>query len=215
MHSPESQAHVSVPSVARRSPWRALIVWSIAVTCVSALVAVPYAVVNSLRLEHETTLVRNAVTGAFTGGRDGWSPLVELHLGSCTLGLARLVAGCTDLPDEARQALRAAKSASVGVYQRHGADLDAMRRKMANASGMIEVAGREWTRLVSVRDGAESVVVLTPAGIEDDAGLLELCVVVLADEQLVVVNVEVDPQPISELIQPHLRELRSELRDEV
>jgi hypothetical protein len=86
---------------------------------------------------------------------------------------------------------------------------------MAAGSGAIRVGGREWTRVVSVRDGEESVVVLTPVTDDDDPSTLELCVVVLADGELVVVAVEVDPQPLSDLVQPHLREMRREVHDAV
>lgn len=207
----------SVPATApRRSPWRAIFVWFACVSVVSMLVAVPYALVNSLRLERETARLRDAVTGAFSDGMaDGWSKRVEVRVGSCTFGLVRWVAQFTDLPVEARQALRAARSASVGVYQWRGADLDALRRRMADGSTAIRVGGRDWTRVVCVRDGDESVVVLTPLTDADEPDTLELCVVVLAEGELVVVNVEVDPLPLSDLIQPHLREIRREVHDAV
>ncbi len=202
------------PAAPRRAPWRALIVWMVGVSVVSLLVAVPYMVVSSLRLERETVRLRDAVAGvAGVNAIDGWSRRIEVRLGGCTFGLARLVARFVDLPDEARHALRAARSASVGVYQWRGADVEATRRMMAGGSGSIHVGGREWTRVVSVRDGDESVVVLTPVTGDADVDTLELCVVVLAEGELVVVSVEVDPQPLSDLVQPHLRELRCEVRD--
>jgi len=210
-----TSGHVS--TAPRRTPWRALIVWMVGVSVVSMLVAVPYMVVSSLRLERDTVRLRDAVTGAFSGGdaTDGWSRRIEVRLGGCTFGLMRLVTRFMDLPDEARHALRAARSASVGVYQWHGADVEATRRMMAGGSGSVHVGGRKWTRVVSVRDGDESVVVLTPATDDAEADTLELCVVVLAEGELVVVSVEVDPQPLSDLVQPHLRELRCEARDAV
>lgn len=216
MTSSISETPAAAPAAVRRSPWRALIVWLVGVSVVSMVVAVPYMVVSSLRLGRDTVRLRDAVVGALSGPvMEGWSPLVEVHLGGCAFGLGRLVASCTELPDEAIQALRAARSASVGVYQWRGADLDAMRRHMAGGSGSIRVGRREWTRVVSVRDGDESVVVLTPVTDDDDPDTLELCVVVLAEDELVVVSVEVDPQPLSDLVQPHLRELRHEVSDAV
>lgn len=205
-----------VPTAPRRTPWRALIVWIVGVSVVSMLVAVPYMVVSSLRLERETIRLRDAVAGvAGVNAIDGWSRRIEVRLGGCTFGLARLVTRFIDLPDEARHALRAARSASVGVYQWRGADVEATRRMMSGGSGSVHVGGREWTRVVSVRDGDESVVVLTPVTDEAGADTLELCVIVLAEGELVVVSVEVDPQPLSDLVQPHLRELRCEVRDPV
>ncbi|MBE2212620.1 MAG: hypothetical protein IAE82_02020 [Opitutaceae bacterium] len=204
------------PTAPRRSPWRAMIVWFVGVSVASMLVAVPYLVVSSLRLERETVRLRDAVVGSLSGhAMEGWSPRIEVRLGTCAFGLARLVTRCADLPDEARQALRAARSASVGVYQWRGADIAAMRRHMAGGQSVVRVGGREWTRVVCVRDGDESVVVLTPVTDDDDPSTLELCVVVLADGELVVVAVEVDPQPLSDLVQPHLRDLRGEVHDAV
>lgn len=200
-----------IPAAAtRRSPWRALIVWFIAVSAVSLFVAVPCMVLNSLRLDRDTVRLRDAVVGSLSGpAMQGWSPQVEVHLGGCVFGLARLVARCADLPDEAAHALRAARSVSVGVYQWRGADIDAMRRHMAGGSGSMRVGGREWTRVVSVRDGDDSVVVLTPVTDDDAVATLEFCVVVLSEGELVVVSGEVDPRPLGDLVRPHLRGLRN------
>lgn len=207
----------SIPATAapRRSPWRALVVWLVAVSAVTAVVAVPYALINALRLEPGTGELRDAVTGAFAGDAAGWSRHVEVRVGSCAFGLARLVARCVDMPEEARHALRAARSASVGVYQWRGADLDAMRRTMADAASSIRADGRSWIRLVNVRTGDESVVVLTPEHADPEADVLELCVVVLAKGELVVVSVEIDPRPLGDLIAPHLRAARCEIEDAV
>ncbi len=200
----------------QRSPLRAFIVWLVAVSFACALVAVPYAVFTSFRLEHDTKLLRDAVAGAFSGGGEpGWSRTVEVRVGGCVLGLARAVAAFADVPEEARHALRAARCASVGVYQWRGADLEDVRRRMTGTGGPIRVEGRDWARVVSVRTGGESVVVLTPADAGADAGALELCVVVLAEGQLVVVSVEVDPEPVAELVRPHLRQMRHEAEDAV
>jgi hypothetical protein len=216
MTSTISETPAASATAPRRAPWRALTVWLLAVGLVSMVVAVPYMVINSLRLGRETVRLRDAVVGSMSGqAMDGWSPQVEVHLGGCAFGLARLAARFTDLPDEAAQALRAARSASVGVYQWRGADIDAMRRHMAGGSGAIRVGGREWTRVVSVREADASVVVLTPVTDDDDPSALELCVVVLAEGELVVVSVEVDPQPLGDLVQPHLREMRREVTDAV
>lgn len=217
MNSTDQAVSSGAVSRPHRSPWRAILVWLVAVSFVGAVVAVPYAVVNSLRLERDAVVLRDAVTGAFAGNTitDGWSRTVEVRVGGCTLGLARLIAQCADLPVEARHALAAARSASVGVYQTRGADLESMRRRMSSHAEALRVGGREWVRLVSVRDGCESVVVLTPAGVNPDAERLELCVIVLADGDLVVVNLEVDPRPLADLVQPHLRNLRDQAQDAV
>lgn len=213
MHAESSNPGISSPARVRRGPWRALLVWSIAVSAVTMVVAVPYAMVNAFRIERDAACIRDAVTGEEVVGTDcGWSRRVEVRVGGCILGLARLIAGCTDLPAEARHALRAARSASVGVYQWRGADLAAMHRQMG-ATVPVRVGGRDWVRVVSVHDGSESVVVLTPACPEGAGDTLELCVVVLADSELVVVSVEVDPQPLVDLVQPHLRDLRREIDD--
>ena len=213
MNVSASPIHAAAP---RRAPWRALTVWLLAVGFVSAVVAVPYAIVQSLTLDRDARELRDAVTGSFaidTG--HGWSRLVEVRAGGCLLGLARLVAGCTDLPVEARQALRAARSASVGVYQNHGGSIAKMRERMSRLAGTVHVAGRDWTRLVSVRQSDASVIVLTPAGVDLEDELLELCVVVLAEGELVVVSAEIDLEPIRELIQPYMRDLRCELNETV
>jgi len=208
----------SIPPVSaagpRRSPWRAILVWMLGVGLVSAFLAIPVTVANSLRLERETRCVRDAVLGVFPG-RDlaGWSPTVEVRVGGCALGIARLVARCVDLPDEARAALSAARAASVGVYQWRGADRSALRDRMAGGSGTIHVDGRDWVRVVSVRDGDESVVVLTPLTEDTSGDILELCVFVLAEGELVVVRVEIDPGPLADLVGPHLHELARERRD--
>jgi len=212
MTTPLSSTSANGARTPRRSPWRALAVWFVAVGAMSLVIAAPVLFVKSLRLERETVHLRDAVIGEFAGrAMDGWSPRVEVRLGGTAFGLARVLTQFADLPDEARQVLRAARSASVGVYQWRGADLAAMRERMSGGSPVIEIGGRSWTRVVSVRDGDESVVVLTPVTDADDLAVLEVCVVVLAEGELVVVSVDVDPAPLSELVQPHLRELSREL----
>lgn len=202
-------------SAPRRTPWRALAVWLVAVSAVSLCVAVPYMVVSAFRLERDASRLRDSVTGAFSAGSEpGWSRIVEVSVGRGTFGLARFVTQFTPVPPEARQALRAARSASVGVYQWRGADLAAMRSRMAGAPTEIRVGGRDWTRVVTVRDGGESVVVLTPSD-ASEGDLVELCVLVLADEHLVVVNARVDPEPLSDLVQPRLRELSRDLHHSI
>lgn len=130
-------------------------------------------------------------------------PQIQFSIGPVILSIGRIAALCIDdIPVEARQAMSAVKSASVGVYHldRGGVEPDTARM-MAAADERLESKG--WTRIVTVANGSELVLIYMPRD-WDESDDLEVCIAVCDGNELVVVSAEAQAKPLMELVQKHL-----------
>jgi hypothetical protein len=127
----------------------------------------------------------------------------EGSVGSFVIGGARLVVRfISEVPPEARQALGALKSASVGVYRLRS---DSAWEERADHFALADAAmkRRGWTRIVGVSDQRQNVAIYFPAEQEEDDDL-RVCVAVRDHSQLVVVQGEADAVALSRLVQSQL-----------
>ncbi len=159
-----------------------------------------------VRLNADAALLRREITGA-SGAR--WRTLVQLNVPQAGFAAAREIVGrIEDLPPEAREALDAVRSASVGVYQCRATEL---QQGLPVAAIDEAMAGRGWTRLAGVVDRDDVVLVyLSPAGATATPG--RICVAVRSGTQLVVVASDFDGPALARLAVGAVERHRDSLR---
>jgi hypothetical protein len=189
---------MNTPASPRSRRWPRLLLWGSAVFLAS-LAVVAIAALDLVTLSRDAAALRQVFVA---NSPATLHPRVQLSAGPATLALARLVVGCIDeVPDEARQALRAVRSASVGVYETD-------RNVFANSrAGLITIADqrmtrRGWTRIVGVRDGSQLVMVYVPVR-SAGSGPQKFCLAVCDQRQLIVVAGAADADAIVALAERH------------
>ncbi len=157
-------------------------------------------VLNLITLSSDAAVLRRSIERA---GELQLGTRVQFSSGPLVLGLVRGVAGLIDdVPAEARQALKAVRTASVGVYRLNAVSSDENRVRMFNEAD-TDLRARGWTRLVEVRSDKSTVIVYSTE--EQPTGeKIRVCVAVCDLEQLVVASATLRPESLVELIGQHL-----------
>lgn len=127
---------------------------------------------------------------------------VQLSLDGPVLSLLRFGLSFADLPADARDALKAVRRVSVGVYSTKDPAPRAALFERADAA----MARRGYTRLVGVVDGADTVLVYAPADAGEDE--IEVCVAVCEPSQIVIASARVDAAPLATLAQRYIAKPR-------
>lgn len=169
--------------------------------CLLPFVAVGLAAYSILTLDHAASVLRRHVMAATDSD---WHTRVQVSTGRATLGLARLVLTWVHDPHvaDARLALKAVKSASVGVYELADGSAawsyDELFSKTDEA-----MRKRGWNRLVGVADDKNIVLIYTD-GDPDGTGPIDICLAVVDDRELVVASTTIDSTKALDLIARHL-----------
>lgn len=190
---------MSTPSRHRVWPWILAILFAI---CLLPVVIVA----THIGLSSEARVLRDELKTA-TGST--WSTRVQLSSGPVLIPAVRAVASFCNIEDEARCALAAVRSASVGVYEldRAGGSLDL---GSALASLDARMSSRGWERLVTVIDNNENVVIYTKPG-ESWNSKMRVCLGVVTEKELVVVSATVFPEALMPVIDKHIQQARHRL----
>ncbi len=175
--------------------------WIVAglVLLVAPVFALGIAAWSMLTLNRDAALLRREVMKATDSG---WNTKVQMDVGAVTLGTVRTALAFVHHAniDDARLALSAVRSASVGVYERKRADGEVSFAKLSSHTDEL-MRRRGWTRLVGVASGRENVLVYTSDQGSDDR--LDLCLAVLDGKELVIVSTRVDPEALMQLVEKH------------
>jgi hypothetical protein len=131
-----------------------------------------------------------------------WNTRVQFKSGMLLIP-ARFVVSLCNVEDEARWALSAVRSASVGVYQLDEAAADSPGLAAGLASLDSTMRRKGWERLVAVSDGGQNVVVYTDSR-SRNRNSVRVCVGVVDGEELVVVSATVHPDALMPIIEKHL-----------
>jgi hypothetical protein len=167
---------------------------------VVTVIAVVLAVLSLFRIDADSAALRQSVMKATDVQ---WHRQIEVGVGPFILGLARTGLCFVDLEPEIKSALRAARGASVGIYQlnaREGSlDRSAIVREVDTA-----MTRRGWDRILVVLGHEECVIAYVPSSIPSTRDL-RICLMILEGDQLVVTSLRADPEPVMELL---LREIK-------
>lgn len=146
----------------------------------------------------EARAIRSAVASASDHKFD---QKISFGVGWPVLGLGRLIAGFTDLNEDARAAFRSVRRADVSIQELQ----EPIRREDRQA--MLAAADRAmdrrgWDRIVGVIEEDEVVGIYVPQG---DASVknLKIAVFVLEGREMVVVSARCDLEPLLEIIERH------------
>jgi len=123
---------------------------------------------------------------------------VQLSLEGPVLSLLRFGLSFAALPADARDALKAVRHVSVGVYE----TATPAPRASVMARTDQAMARRGYTRLVGVVDGKDTVLIYAPANAGEDE--LEVCIAACERGQIVIASVRLDAAPLATLIERNL-----------
>jgi hypothetical protein len=130
-----------------------------------------------------------------------WGDRIVVNVGPVTLGAARFMSRFLEIPQEARAGFASLRGAEVGVFR--GANVAPEDRPVALKTADESMVKRGWSRVVAVQGCRESVMVyVQEKGL--GANNLVCCVVVWNENELVVVKVKSDPEPLLKLVQEHI-----------
>jgi hypothetical protein len=188
-----SYPHATAPASPvhrRRWPW-----------IVAALVA-PFAILavclaSYVTLDRDAAVLRRHVMTA-TGA--DWSTKVQVSLGRFSLGAAGAGLRFVDQPDidDAREALRALESASVGVYELASGGADWSPAKIL-ADTDAAMSRRGWSRLVGVAGREETVMIYAPNDLKPGKPI-DLALAVVSGRELVVACATIDLDSAEKLV---------------
>ena len=174
--------------------------------CLAPWLALAVVVCSYLTLDRDVAVLRQHVMDATDAG---WSTRVQMSVGRTTLGAIGAGLGFVhhsggrhdfDIAD-ARLALSAVRSASVGVYERTSGTAEVSRGQLfVDTDHAMEKRG--WTRLVGVADRKDTVLVYVPQNLDTD-GPVDICVAVLSGKELVVTSTSLEPSALADLIAKH------------
>jgi hypothetical protein len=156
------------------------------------------AAASFLTLNRDAALLRREVMAATAAP---WDTKIQLSIGRISLWAVRLGVSFVKHPgiEEARAALQAVRSVSVGVYRPARKDPLWSREKLFLDTDRT-MRDRGWVRLVGVADKAKSVLVYLPA---DCADVRTICLAVVSGRKLVVVSAKIDPDALVDLVAHH------------
>ncbi len=182
--------------------------------CLTPFLLLGIVAVSYLTLDSDVRALRQHVMDA-TDAR--WETKAQVSVGRLTLGAVEQGLRFAQFKNkdkelaEARLALGAVKSASVGVYERVSRGNRLSHEEFLGKTDRA-MQKRGWSRLVGVVDGKQAVLVYVLQDMEEDEPI-ELCVAVVEDKQLVVASTTVDPEVLGEIVAHHTsKDMKGHLR---
>ena len=153
-------------------------------------------IAGAVRLNGDAATLRQQVMAA-TGSH--WHAKVQLSANPVVMSLVRTVISFIhDVPPEAREALRAVRSACVGVYERNEMTNEGSRDQLI-AKTDNAMARRGWVRAVGLVDDTDTVLIYLPDG-RGSAKPSRVCLAVCSGRELVVVAAGFDADTLARLV---------------
>lgn len=169
--------------------------WIVLAVLLTPIVVLAGAAINYLTLDGDARVLRRHVMHA-AGGE--WDTTVQFSIGGPTFSVLRagFAVVNSEKTFEAQKALRAVRSASVGVYQlRSSGALHSDVGMLRAADELMERRG--WDRAIGVIDDSSTVMIFVP---QNQSGRPRVCLAVLDGEELVVVSAVLDARALGDLI---------------
>ena len=125
---------------------------------------------------------------------------VQFSMGPGLLGLGRVVAGFIDeVPTEAKDAMKAIRRTSVGVYELDRVPTEAERLELFSAADS-RLTAEGWSRIVSVHEGEQTVMIFMPKDAPEGEEI-EICLTVCDGRDLVIISATTRTGPLIKLAQ--------------
>jgi len=182
-------------------------IWPYILAILVGICLLPVIIVAShLGLNRDASVLRD---GMKLASGSEWSTRIQFSSGFLAIPTARVVLAFCDVDEEAKIALAALKSASVGVYELAGHAAKSADFGKTLAALDTEMARKGWVRMVAVFEGKENVLVYTDDR-DRNSDSIRVCVGVIDGENLVIASAVIRPDALMPIIEKHLP--RGELR---
>lgn len=169
--------------------------------CLAPIVVLGAIVYSVFTLDRDAAVLRQKVVAAT---RADWKTKVQLSAGQLAIGLVRTGFSLVDSKEiaDAKLALRAVTSASVGVYERKSKAVGAWSRQQLLVDTDEAMRRRGWVRLIGVVEQKDTVLIYGPADYEATDSI-DICLSVVNERDLVVVSATIRPAELAELVEKH------------
>ena len=197
MNTPADSTPPATVTPRRRRIWQWIVGLTVAPVVVLTMVALSY-----ITLDRDAAALRHQVMRA-SGAQ--WDTKVQVSIGSLTMGAVRTLLYFIheDGVTEARDALHAVQSTSVGVYELPvGSPLPDFARAELFASTDRVMADRGWTRMVGVADHKDTVLLYVPSNL-GNSDEVEICLAVVSGRELVVNTTRLVPSELMNFVAKH------------
>ncbi len=121
---------------------------------------------------------------------------IEISIGACVFGAARLGISFLDVEPEIRAALSSVRSVSVGVYELRNRGTSHSEAKLLAAADQA-MDERNWERMIVVMNPDELIAIYAPRAPTKTAEI-DLCLAVVNQHEMVIVSGRADPTPLLE-----------------
>ena len=191
-----SSVEVNQPLPKHRRIW----LWVLG-CCMAPMVVLGAIACSVLTLDSDAAALRKKVVAATNAD---WKTKVQVSVGPLALGLVRTGFFFVDNRKmaDAKLALSAVKCASVGVYERKAKAARSWSQEQLLVDTDQAMHRRGWSRLVGVVDQKNTVLIYGPVGGETD-DLIDICLSVVNEDELVVVSATISPAGLVELIEKY------------
>jgi len=176
-----------------RRTWKRILLW-VGLLVAGSLTVLAGAAVYTFTLDRDARVLRRSITESLGTKIES---NIEVRVGEPLVAATRLgIRWCHDNPEEARVALSALRSASVGVYHVRRPSAAERAAVLIRAQATMERSG--WSRVVSVNDHDTTVLVYAPDMMRT-TGTQRVCVAVIDGDRLIVASARGDVAKLAEL----------------
>ena len=193
LHEPAStvraRLHRALTSLAARDSWARRSLAKLGIAFGFALFS--FGLTGCFKVSSDAEALRNGVLK--TAGTS-WDKQIEIGVGALTLNLVRAGLAFVDLEPDARAAVKAIRSAEVGVYK-----LEPGSKRLNHPELLIAadkaMTTRGWDRVVAVVSERELVAIYVPKSCRS-ARNVRACLVTLNDREMVVASARSNLEPL-------------------
>ena len=185
------------PNYAPMSRWKRILL-GIALLLAGSMAVLASAAIYTFTLDRDARVLRRSITDSIGTKIES---TIEVRVGEPLFAASQLgIRWCHDVPEQARVALAALRSASGGVY--HVKRPTSAERADVLIRAQNAMAKNGWSRIVGVNDHDTTVLVYAPSVIRETE-TQRVCVAVIDGNQLIVVSARADLSRLAELAPIH------------
>lgn len=185
------------PHHAPPSRWKRIFLW-VGLLIAGSVAVLAGAAVYTFTLDRDARVLRRSICDSLGAKIES---TIEVRVSEPLIAATRLgLRWSHEVPEQARVALAALRSASVGVYHVKKPSPAERADALVRAQDAMEKNG--WSRIVGVNDHDTTVLVYAPA-VMRSSGAQRVCVAVIDGDKLIVVSARGDISQLAELAPIH------------